>query len=211
MQSMKLALLVLSLACCGSALAVPVTINYTADNAIFRGGICANPGCAPLTNDGQLTSIFANGSEANAGDWTQADSVVLDLAPGTYDIAFVADNFGVGSAGNPAGLLAEILWQGISNLTSSAWDVTTNGVSYVSATEWAKNGTGIWGGALLGEISSDAYWIWTASNFNMEMPSRVGFRTSITVAATSVPEPTTLSLLSAALLVGLARRRRRAV
>jgi len=207
----KLRSLILSsvaLAFSSTAFAVPITIDYTADNVVFYGGICVDAGCTSLNTLLDFDSIFADGTEPNADDWTDADTVVLDLAPGTYGIAFIADNFTDPSTLNPAGFLAQILWQGFSNVTSSEWDVTTDGNNWASATEWAQNGTGIWGSNLIGEISSDAFWLWDAENFSSDTTSRAGFRTSITV----VPEPGTLALFGLGLLgIGIARRRQAAV
>lgn len=189
--------------------AVPVTIDYTADNAVVIGGICVDAACTEIDLLSDFVTIFADGTEPNANDWTDADTAVLDLGPGTYGIAFIADNFTnpPPSSSNPAGFLAQILWQGFSNVSSSAWEVTTNGVTWTSATEWAQNGTGVWGSNLLGEISSDASWLWNNTNFSSDTLPRLGFRTSITV----VPEPGTLGLLGLGLFgLGIARRRKAA-
>jgi hypothetical protein len=189
----------------GSAQALPVTINYTADNLVLDFGVCLNLGCSPLVDAGDWSILLPKGP--NAGNWTNADSITFDLGPGTYDIGFVARNSGTPNGGNPAGLLAEILWDGNENLSSSNWDVTTNGVNYVAATEWAQNGSGIWGGNLLGEISSNAKWLWTANNFNGLTDAVAGFRTTITVG--NVPEPSIIALFGLGLLgLGFARRRK---
>lgn len=189
-----------------SAYAIPVTINFTVDNALVDAGICVDVGCTTILSPSDFEYIFADSSSPNAGDWTTASNVVLDLAPGTYGLGFVAQNSGDPTPTNPAGFLAEILWQGNSNLTSSAWEVTYNGTDWYSATEYYQNGDGIWGTHLIGEISSDAFWIWDDSSFSYETSPTVSFRTSITV--TSVAEPGTLGLLGLGLL-GVAMRRRR--
>ncbi len=199
----------IALAFSSSAFAVPITVDYTADNAVFIGGVCVDAGCTTLTTVSDLDTVFADGSEPNAEDWTNIDTAVLDLAPGTYGLAFIAENFTEPppSSSNPAGFLAQILWQGSSNVTSSAWDVTIDGINWSGATEWAQNGTGIWGSNLIGEISSDAFWLWDDENFSSNTINRVGFRTSITV----VPEPGTLVLFGLGLLgLGIAWRRRAA-
>ena len=184
--------------------AVPVTINYTADNVVVDFGICLNIGCSPLTNPSQWDILFPTGP--NSGNWWNADSYTVDLGPGTYDIGFIARNSGTPNGGNPAGLLAEILWAGNENLSSAAWDVTTNGIDYIPATEWAQNGTGIWGSNLIGEISSNAQWLWTANNFNGSTDETAGFRTTITIS--DVPEPSVLTLFVLGLLgLGYSRRR----
>lgn len=182
--------------------AKPVTINYTADNTMLHLGLCANTGCTDLTNPANFSTLFSTG--ANKSNWQNADSFTLDLAPGIYEFGFVVENFGIGNSGNPAGLLAEILWDDNINVSSSAWDVTTNGVDYVSATEWVRNGSGIWGNKLLGEISSDAKWLWTENNFSNTTENIAGFRTSITV-----PAPATLAILGLGLLgLGFLRKPR---
>ncbi|RCU45223.1 MULTISPECIES: PEP-CTERM sorting domain-containing protein [Corallincola] len=183
--------------------AAPVTINYTADNTILDFGVCLNLGCNPLSNPSDFSLLLDKG--ANVNNWTNADSITFDLDPGTYSIGFVVQNFGAPSRGNPAGLLAEIIWQDNINLTSSTWDVTTNGVDYVAATEWHKNGAGVWGSNLLGEISSDAYWLWTANNFDGTTDTTAAFRTTITVRDVSEPGIFGLFLLGLASL-GLRRR-----
>lgn len=190
----------------GSVQALPVTINYTADNATLLAGVCVDVGCDAIGNlDGSgFDPLFPAGP--NVDNWRNADSFTLDLGPGTYGIGFLAMNYGTGSGGNPAGLLAEILWDGNENLSSNAWEVTT-GINYVAATEWAQNGSGIWGGNLLGEISDNAKWLWTDKNFDSSTDEFAGFRTTITIAA--VPEPSVIALFGLGLLgLGFARRRK---
>jgi hypothetical protein len=201
MKAITTALMLVSAFATTSAQAIPVTINYTVDNTILDFGICENLGCSPLTGPSDFSTLFPTGS--NQSNWANADSYTFDLAPGTYEFGFRANNFGTGSRRNPAGLLAEILWDGNQNLSSSDWDVTTNGIDYVSSTEWAQNGTGIWGNKLIGEISSDAQWLWSANNFNGSTDNIAGFRTTITV-----PAPATLAIFALG-LIGLALRRKK--
>ena len=198
------AALIVTLASAGAANAVPITINMTADNVVASGGLCFDATCTGGTDWTTLGTI------PNAGNWRVSDTVVLDLAPGTYWFAWEVANFENPSSDNPAALLAEILWDGNANYSSSGWEVydVSTGAFIANATSYGSNGApNIWtsvnGGPVSG-ISSSANWIYTANNFAYADPS-AWFRTSITV----VPEPTILTLLGMSLLgFGLARLRR---
>jgi hypothetical protein len=137
--------------------------------------------------------------------------MTLNLSAGTYYFAWYVTNSGNASNGNPAGLLAEILWDGNANYSSSSWEVydQSNGNFLANATEYGVNGgNNIWGNNLGGPvsgISTNANWIYTANNF-ANADGSAWFRTSI-----SVPEPGILGLFGMGLLgLGMARRKRTA-
>ena len=189
----------------GAAHATLVTVNMTADNTLstVAGGLCADSNCT----GGTVWSVF--GSTSNFNNWQQSNSIDLNLGPGTYYFAWNVFNFPNPSTGNPAALLAEILWDGNANYSSSDWEVFngSTGAFIENATEYGLNGgNNIWnnvnGGPVSG-ISGNANWIYTSSNFANADPS-AWIRTSITV-----PEPATLTLFGLGLLgIGFTRRRR---
>lgn len=198
---------VLLLGAASSAYAMPVTVNMTADNTVASGGLCWDSSCT----GGDLWSDF--GPMTHSTDWRQSDSVVLDLDPGVHYFAWQVENLGSASSGNPAGLLAEILWADQANVSSSAWEVfdVETGALIALATEYGLNGgANVWtsanGGAVAG-ISTDANWIYSANNF-ASADASVWIRTSISIQ--SVPEPGVLGLsLLGLLTIGLVLRRRR--
>jgi len=175
----------------GSVQAAEITINYTSDNRVNGLGVCTDS-CDPY-----LLGAPAVFPGANFNDWTDADTATFDLDPGTYTIGFnVANDTG------PAGFLAEILWQGNTNVSSSAWEVSNNGSVWYAATDLGGNGSAPWGNNLVGEIGAGSRWIWDAAPQDLEA---VYFRTNITVA---VPEPGTFALLGLGLAgLGFSRRK----
>jgi len=191
-----------------SAHAVPVTINMTADNIAAVGGLCADASCRRGTGWNALNGGPLGNSRRN---WMQSDSLTINLGAGTYYFAWRVRNVGPRSQNNPAGLLAEILWDGNANYSSSDWEVfnRNNGAFLANATDYGLNGgANIWtnvnGGPVAG-VSTNASWIYTADNFANANRS-AWFRTSITV--TSVSEPGILGLLGIG-LIGLAMVRRK--
>ncbi len=193
-----------------SAQATLVEVSFTGDNIIADGGLCSSMACTGGTG---WSSI---GTVSNLSNWRTADRVSLDLGPGTYWFAWSVENSGNNGPSNPAGFLAEILWDGYVNSSSSGWDVSTNNrSSWRAATEYGANGgTNVWtnanGGNPIDGISTSANWLWSQYNSSNEMFSSGWFRTSITIAeATAVPEPGTLALFGLGLLgAGFARRRK---
>jgi hypothetical protein len=181
-----------------------ITLTFTGDN-ITQMALCDSLECDTLAEIFDLT--------ANWNDWTQADSISLDLGPGTYSFIWYATNDGAPGSGNPAGFLAEVSWQGNVNSSSSAWDVSANYLdtaSWSAATQWGSNGgDNIWGnnlGGAVAGISTNANWLWNEDNFANLRNETLYFRTTIKV----VPEPGVLALFGLGLVgIGFARRARR--
>ncbi len=186
--------------------AAVINVSMTADN-VLSGGVCVDTTC---------TSIDSNwsdlGSMANSDTWTSSDTVSFNLNPGTYAFAWLVENKGSLSSGNPAALLAEVSVDGSAVLSSSDWEVfnNTTGASIANATEYGTNGESgiIWTNALGGPIngiSTSASWIYTANNFS-NADSSAWIRTLVEVPKTQVdvsaPSILVLATLGALLLAG---------
>jgi hypothetical protein len=201
LNSILIAVLPMIVGSSGVAHAVEVDINYTADNMVFLGS-CTDASC--LT-----TTALPIGS--NFADWTKADTTTLDLGVGEHWFAWEVTNFNTGSASNPAGLLAEILWDSNSNLSSNAWEYSLdNGNTWDNAVQYGANSDSstIWNqiaGQIAG-ISGDAQWIYSPNALSFP-DQHVVIKTGINIA--SVPEPATLGLMGLGLLgFGFARKKR---
>jgi len=194
-----------------SAMAIPVTVSMTADNAIISGGVCSDVSCM----GGTLWTSIGSGL-VHGDDWTQSDSISLDLDYGTHYFAWNLVNIAENAADNPAGLLASISWAGGLNASSSAWEIYdfATGVTTDYATEYGQNSASAshyWnsnGGPVAG-ISDSAQWIFSSTNFSGNSPDSLWIRTSITL--TQVPEPGSFILLGSGLVGLMSFYRRRIV
>src|SRR6056297_1917813 len=112
-----------------------ITATFTGDNVAFMG-LCADEDC-------ETGTLYAE--TPNSDDWRNADSIPLNLGPGTYYFFWQVDNTGTGSSRNPAGFLGEIVWGSNTHSSSSTWQVSTDRMSWTSATEYGLNGgSNIW-------------------------------------------------------------------
>lgn len=191
-----------------TANAALVTINMTADNKL-SGGICADASCQSLSDNWS-----GLGNMSNANNWKMSDSISFDLMPGVYSFAWLVENTGNASNGNPAGLLVDILSDGNTIFSSNDWEVfdVSNGDLIASATEYGQNGEAgvIWTNANRGPISgisTDANWVYSANNFaNAERFTWLRTSFEIEQTANAVSAPATLGFLTIATLF-LAYRR----
>lgn len=183
-----------------TANATLVTVSMTADNKL-SGGICTDASCQSLS-----TNWSDLGTVSNANSWTRSDSISFDLMPGVYNFAWLVENTGNASNGNPAALLVDILSDGNTIFSSNAWEVfdVSNGDLIANATEYGQNGEAgvIWTNANRGTISgisTDANWVYSANNFaNAERFTWLRTSFEIEQTAEAVSAPATLGFLTIA-------------
>lgn len=186
-----------------------------------------------FTGDNIIGAWYQNGGDPvpqpepdpnNYENWRKADTAVLDVDWGHYQLIFMVQNLeDPPGSGNPAGFLAEVTGPGVSGdlLTGVTWDWADaaggvpsdfGNLTWASATSYGTNDNNtIWlpanSGAPITGISGDAHWIWNGNNSGGSgTDSPLFFRGEFLVT----PEPTMLALLGVglALMGGLRLRRR---
>ena len=215
------------------ASADPITFTYSGDNSVIGGWYLTDGGSPtpipslPAATSWQTASTFTLNLTP---DPLHSYQIIWQVVNDDPSLNRNPSEF------NPGGFLAQIatpspLFKG-DWLSSSAWevafvpnlnqpgDLSSLSLSWVTATQYGANdnsGT-IWnqvnGGPIAG-ISGSAQWIWTAANFANEgapgFMDSVFIKTTMTDPPSSVPEPSTLLLISSGLisLVGLKKKFRK--
>ncbi|MGC9194678.1 MAG: PEP-CTERM sorting domain-containing protein [Syntrophobacteraceae bacterium] len=192
------------------AIASTMSINYTADNIVNSLSVI----------QGSTTTSVALG--ANYDNFGLDDSATITgiNSSKAFDVVFNVSNSGTNSFDNPAGLLAQINYNGYTfdsgvNTSLVTWQYSVDGSTWSSITTYGTNGgkTGlgaIWtngnGGKSISGIDTSAEWIWSAGNFTSSGANQLYLRAQID----PVPEAGTVFLFGAGLLgFGFFRLRKR--
>lgn len=188
--------------------AVSVTVDASIDNTLHRVWV---------VEDGVTTSTqdleYSGWRVPTSFDFTFDDTKTVDI----YFWAENSDPRPLKPSKNPGGLLAQFSsldskYDGI--LTSDAWEVSLDLLSWAPATEWGANGDSstIWWqnnhSKPILPIDLNASWIWYSDNFTATQPGvddPVYFRFQL---SQRVPEPTTVSLMMTGLAGFFLRRRK---